>query len=428
MCNESGKVYVKQSYWEKTQVKHVKQLPYDIDGRAIFNVPFNPGKHFESSRDGRPWSNLMRSRRSGFKGDRFMVQCKGSFQCSNPHCPHVFQYNRFNRRQFTPKGICKSCGNLCERQKCDARKIFEFPEEKSIHVVTIKHFGIHLYSPIKPNGKRDIKEIIASNPNKASKAKRAMICEGANFEDIEDRASQLMDRKILNKIKASDNQPEFVQLINVRERYKKNDKFLIYRMNDRTQNNQPTFVFKTSSISLEIAKNMTRDKNHYLSNVFAYFDGNEKRTKRMTVLTLSVYHPLLRKQIILATMDCESENKDNCELFWRTWNDALADFQAGLIFDPAGVILDERGCNWNALKEVYGEDFITRCSSCEFHFKQSVNRRLKETVFSGEKSADRFRSLSKRMLEAQTEVQFEDARTELRAFIDEKEKRQPLSN
>ena len=32
------------------------------------------------------------------------------------------------------------------------------------------------------------------------------------------------------------------------------------------------------------------------------------------------------------------------------------------------------------------------------------------------------------MLEAQTEVQFEDARTELRAFIDEKEKRQPLSN
>ena len=158
-------------------------------------------------------------------------------------------------------------------------------------------------SPIKPKGKRDIKEIIASNPNKVSKAKRdilyTMICEGANFEDIEDRASKLMDRKILNKIKASDNQPEFAQLINVRERYIKNDKFLIYRMN-----NQPTFVFKTSSISLEIAENMTRGKNHYLSNVFACFDGNEKRTKRMTVLTLSMYHPLLRKQIILATMDC----------------------------------------------------------------------------------------------------------------------------
>ena len=96
-------------------------------------------------------------------------------------------------------------------------------------------------------------------------------------------------------------------------------------MNDRTQNSQPTFVFKASSVSLEIAENMTRYKNCYLSNEFAYFDGNEKRTKRMNVFTLSMYHPLLRKQIILATMDCESENKDNCELFWRTWNDVSAD-------------------------------------------------------------------------------------------------------
>ena len=124
-------------------------------------------------------------------------------------------YNKFNRRQFTSKGISKSCSNLCEREKSDARKIIEFPEEKSIHVVTIKHFGTHLCSPIKPKGKRDIKEIIASNPSKASTVKRdilsTLICDGAKFEDIEDKALQLMNRKTLNKIKALDNQPEFVQ-------------------------------------------------------------------------------------------------------------------------------------------------------------------------------------------------------------------------
>ena len=76
----------------------------------------------------------------------------------------VVQYNRFNQRQFTPKGICKSCCNLCERQKCDARKILTFPEEKSIQILTIKNSGSHLCSPIKPKGKRDIKEITASNP------------------------------------------------------------------------------------------------------------------------------------------------------------------------------------------------------------------------------------------------------------------------
>ena len=92
----------------------------------------------------------------------------------------------------------------------------------------------------------------------------------------------------------------------------KNDKLLIYPVNNRTQNNQSIFVFKTSSLSLQIAENMRRGKNHYLSNTFTYFDGKEKRTKRMTVLTLPKCHPLYRKKIILATMDCESENKANC--------------------------------------------------------------------------------------------------------------------
>ena len=109
-------------------------------------------------------------------------------------------------------------------------------------------------------------------------------------------------------------------------------------MNDRTQNNQTTFVFKASSVTLQIAKNMTRVKKYYLSNAFAYFHENEKRAKIMIVLTSSMYHPLLRKQIIPATMDCESENKNNCELFLRTWNDDLVDFQAGLTFDVAGVL------------------------------------------------------------------------------------------
>ena len=48
-------------------------------------------------------------------------------------------------------------------------------------------------------------------------------------------------------------------------------------MNNLAQNNKPTFVFKISSVSLEIAENMTRGENHYLRNAFAYLDGNEKR-------------------------------------------------------------------------------------------------------------------------------------------------------
>ena len=54
-----------------------------------------------------------------------------------------------------------------------------------------------------------------------------------------------------------------------------------------------------------------------------------------------------------------------------------------------------------------------------FCFRQSVNRHLKETVFSRDKSAVIFRSLSKKMLEAKAEAQFGDAYTEIGAFVDE---------
>ena len=38
----------------------------------------------------------------------------------------------------------------------------------------------------------------------------------------------------------------------------------------------------------------------------------------MTILTFSVYHLLTRKQILLATLNCETENKENAELFSET--------------------------------------------------------------------------------------------------------------
>lgn len=52
-----------------------------------------------------------------------------------------------------------------------------------------------------------------------------------------------------------------------------------------------------------------------------------------------------------------------------------------------------------------------------------VGRKIKKEIFFGEKSADRFRSLSKGMFETQTEVQFEDAHTEIGVFYDENEKK-----
>jgi len=41
---------------------------------------------------------------------------------------------------------------------------------------------------------------------------------------------------------------------------------------------------------------------------FVFFDGKHKRAKGYVTLTASVYHPLPRRQIPLATMEAVSEN------------------------------------------------------------------------------------------------------------------------
>ena len=68
-------------------------------------------------------------------------------------------------------------------------------------------------------------------------------------------------------------------------------------------------LFKTSITAWPIASEMNINSERFRSRQYAHFDGNMKRISKMTVLNLSFYHPLLQKQKLLATIDCESENK-----------------------------------------------------------------------------------------------------------------------
>ena len=51
----------------------------------------------------------------------------------------------------------------------------------------------------------------------------------------------------------------------------------------------------------------------YLAIEYCHFDGKVKRTRDFTSLTVSVYHPLLQKQVPLAVMECKSEDTMNIE-------------------------------------------------------------------------------------------------------------------
>jgi len=68
---------------------------------------------------------------------------------------------------------------------------------------------------------------------------------------------------------------------------------------------------------------MDQSKDHLLSEEVCFCDGKVKRCKGFVSLTASVYHPVLRKLIPLATTECEAENSTSPEghargYYWRT--------------------------------------------------------------------------------------------------------------
>ena len=86
--------------------------------------------------------------------------------------------------------------------------------------------------------------------------------------------------------------------------------------------------------------------------------------------SLSIHCPLLRKQILLKTILCKSQSRENSETFCNLWNDALSKgLEERHMFNSAGLMLDEKGSNWNAIRNDFGYEFMERCISREFDFK-----------------------------------------------------------
>ena len=87
------------------------------------------------------------------------------------------------------------------------------------------------------------------------------------------------------------------------------DPYYLYKINSREMNSDmPTFVFKASEAKANMALHMNEESGHFMKKEYGFFYGKVKRIKGLDTLTLSVYHPLPRKQIPLAVMDCEGEN------------------------------------------------------------------------------------------------------------------------
>ena len=190
-------------------------------------------------------------------------------------------------------------------------------------------------------------------------------------------------------------------------------------MNDRHMNpDESSYVFKTSKLKINIALSMG-DKEHFMSNEYCYIDGKWNRCKDFPTLTLSVYHPVLRKQVPLFIMECEGETAESYTKFFYLINECMAKVAPGKGFDPiAGYMADEAGGLQVGLVRVYGSSVLEKLKTCEFHFLQCANRQ--RARLHSEKSKEFFTRVTRALLQAQTSSAYNDAIVELKEFVAKK--------
>ena len=98
-------------------------------------------------------------------------------------------------------------------------------------------------------------------------------------------------------------------------------------------------------------------------------------------------------------MDCKHEDTNYVERFWRIFNNAYKEENLTKEkFNPTGWCSDRTGAIFNWLKKIYGEDVVNKIKGCEFHYKESINKKSKQL---GEKG-DEFKTYALDLLPAST--------------------------
>ena len=431
--------------WDDVERETVDRLPVGIDGTKVYVIDGFTTKNRNALKllnDGRRWKKNCPTNWQGHKRVRY-ADCKGSSICENENCPFKLQYGIINRTQFEKRSrndttiVCKGCGSVPKFICCPARRYISYGKKS----VTIYHYGEHSCPAIKKPEKcvERVEHIVKNNPNmKPSEIQSACVLSAfrkqLDWSEVEKEVESTLDRTRISNIKKKvkrEMQPvghDFEAVAVFKEYCDKKDVYYVYKMNDRRGNpDKPSYVFKSSKTKAEIALNMDKDGNNILNEEYCFFDGKHKRCKGFITLTASMYHPLLRKQIALATMDTESENTETVSLFWSLFNEVLRKVSGNNLkkFNAIGWCTDMAGANMAGIVDVFGDDSKQRIKSCEFHFKDHRNKMSKKL---DPESSEVFMTLCNSLLESTTSSAYDDAKCKMDDFVKEKEERKFLAS
>ena len=415
----------------------VAEIPYDIDGTRwyMIDVP-EEDAFFAKYRDGR-FFQLHTSRRKGFNGVRRLGKCRGNFVCDNTSCPYFTENGSKNQHQFTTIGskkFCYSCKSLAFRTPCPATKLVEFyHNERLLHVY---HKGNHTCQ-LKPKTtendsfiEENIRKFGANvGPKRLAQLKmteemQKQLRDGEmDMDKIIDIGARLTDKTRIQNIRKRmeremrSERHSISAVAELKAITDTSDKYLIYKIHDENMTGQgKSYVFKSSRKMANLMRNM--DQNNEVNSPImqepCYFDGMHKRCQGWKTLTLWVFHPSSRRLMRLCTMEIKGETADSIAIFWTTLNEMLTEVAGReTFFNPWMFITDEAGANHNGILRVFGQAGVRKSRTCQFHFKQSLQRMLVKFPATLNELKSEFEEMMLQLLTVSTISEFQELQSRL---------------
>ena len=109
---------------------------------------------------------------------------------------------------------------------------------------------------------------------------------------------------------------------------------------------------------------------------YVYMDAMHKRFNGYKRHTMWGYSPSIRKVLHMATMECETENAEMLTTFWKLFVEVVENFRnkPGHKFNPYSFVCDEHGGNINSIHNIFGNTYLGKIKTCQFHFLSCVDR------------------------------------------------------
>ena len=233
--------------------------------------------------------------------------------------------------------VCFSCGSIASRKWCGARIMTEYCWESE--TLTVYHVGVHKCHLKKDTKiyKKQVREAVLPNRGLGVQGiQRAEVGQAVADGDIQEaqrRAMQLSYANVRSKKAkfAWERSPDKHSLEAVsilKQATDKEEKYLIYRINNSQFNGQPDHIFKSSAPMALLAIDMDQDgPEHPLQGEEAYFNGCHSRCAGYKTPALFVYHTAIHHILRLATMEVRSESTHGISIFQELFNEILSEIK-----------------------------------------------------------------------------------------------------